>query len=234
MRTSLRAAEIIKYASNSLLATKISFINEIGNLCKELGIDVYEVADGVGLDSRINRDFLDSGDGWGGSCFPKDVRALISFMQKHDKGARILESVVEVNKEQKTKLVELLGTRVDTIDGKTISVLGLAFKPGTDDVRKSPAIPIIQQLKDRGADVKAYDPEAMENMREKHHPDIEYTDSYREALENSDAALIVTDWDQFNGISRSDIKSMKSQLILEGMKNDHDLPEESREGVTWP
>jgi UDPglucose 6-dehydrogenase len=234
IRTSLRAAELIKYASNSLLATKISFINEIGNLCKELGIDVYEVADGVGLDSRINRDFLDSGDGWGGSCFPKDVRALISFMQKHDKGARILESVVEVNKEQKTKLVDLLGTRIDTIDGKTISVLGLAFKPGTDDVRKSPAIPIIQQLKEKGASVKAYDPEAMENMREKHDPDIEYCESYERALDGSDAALIVTDWDEFDEISRSDIKSMNNQLVLEGMKTDHELPDEKTEGVTWP
>jgi UDPglucose 6-dehydrogenase len=155
-------------------------------------------------------------------------------MQKHDKEARILESVVEVNKEQKTKLVDLLGTRIDTIEGKTISVLGLAFKPGTDDVRKSPAIPIIQQLKDRGAELKAYDPEAMENMREKHHQDIEYCDSYQEALGNSDAALIVTDWDEFDEISRADLKIMNNQLILEGKKIDYGLPEEKKEGVTWP
>lgn len=232
-RTSLRAAELIKYASNSLLATKISFINEIGNLCKQLGIDVYEVADGVGMDSRIKRDFLNSGDGFGGSCFPKDVRALISFMEENHVEPRILESTIEVNEQQKTRLVDLLEQRLDDLSGRKIAVLGLSFKPGTDDVRKSPAIPIVERLKQKDAEVSAYDPEAMDNMR-KHHPDIDYCESRQEALQDADAALIVTDWGEFGEITRSEIKKMNNQLVLEGMKTDHEIPEESTEGVTWP
>ena len=234
MRTSLRAAELIKYASNSLLATKISFINEVGNLCKELGIDVYEVADGVGLDHRVKRDFLNSGDGFGGSCFPKDVRALISFMEEKGIEPRVLQSTIDVNVDQKTKPVELLEKRVDKIEGKRIAVLGLSFKPGTDDVRKSPAIPIIQGLKDRGAEVRAYDPEAMDNIREKHHPDIIYCKTRHEALREADAALLVTDWDEFDEITLEELRDMNEPIILEGMRPEYDIPEENREGVTWP
>ncbi len=167
------------------------------------------------------------------NCFPKDVRALISFMEENSIEPRILQSTIDVNTDQKTKLVELLEKRVDAIEGKTVAVLGLAFKPGTDDVRKSPAIPIIQELKDKGAEVKAYDPEAMENMKEKHHPNIDYYDTYQEALENTDAALIVTDWEEFDQITREDIKTMNNQLILEGMKTNHNLPEDKIEGITW-
>jgi UDPglucose 6-dehydrogenase len=234
MRTGLKEAELIKYASNSLLATKISFINEIGNLCKELGIDVYEVADGVGMDHRINRDFLNSGDGFGGSCFPKDVRALIKFMQDREVEPKILESTIQVNSDQKTRLVELLEKRIGSTEGKTIAVLGLSFKPGTDDVRKSPAIPIIQELKEKGAEIKAYDPEAMENMKQKHHPKIQYCDTRQEAMKDSDAALIVTDWEEFNQITLEEINKMKNPVILEGMKPDYQLPKEKTEGVTWP
>ena len=233
MRTSLEAAELIKYASNSLLATKISFINEVGNLCKELGIDVYEVADGVGMDHRVKRDFLNSGDGFGGSCFPKDVRALISFMEENGTEPRLLQSTIDVNVDQKTKLVELLKDKMD-VKGKDVAVLGLAFKPGTDDVRKSPAIPIIQELKDSGANVYAYDPEAMDNMREKHHSDINYCETRQKALKDADCALIVTDWPEFDEITRGELKEMNNQLVLEGMKPDYDLPDEVKEGVTWP
>ena len=234
LRTSLRAAEIIKYASNSLLSTKISFINEVGNLCKELGIDVYEVADGVGLDHRVNRDFLNSGDGFGGSCFPKDVRALISFMDENGVEPRLLQSTIDVNVDQKTKLVELLENRVGDVKGKKIAVLGLAFKPGTDDIRKSPAIPIIQELKDKGAEVTAYDPEAMENMKEKHHPDITYCETRQEAMKHADAALLVTDWPEFDEITLEELREMNEPIILEGMRPDYEIPEENKEGVTWP
>jgi UDPglucose 6-dehydrogenase len=232
MRTSLKAAELIKYASNSLLATKISFINEIGNLCKKLGIDVYEVADGVGMDHRINRDFLDSGAGFGGSCFPKDVRALASFMEEKGEEARILKDTIKVNEEQKTRLVELLEERME-VSGKKIAVLGLSFKPGTDDIRQSPAIDIISELKEKGGKVSAYDPKAIKNMKQKH-PDITYTSSYGEALENADAALLVTDWPEFNQISRKDMKKMEKPLILEGRRMNYDLDEENTEGITWP
>ncbi|QGA81055.1 UDP-glucose dehydrogenase family protein [Candidatus Nanohalobium constans] len=233
MRTSLKAAELIKYASNSLLATKISFINEIGNLCKELGIDVYEVADGVGMDHRVKRDFLDSGAGFGGSCFPKDVRALASFMEDQGEEPRILEDTISVNEDQKTKLVEQLEDHYPDLSGKKIAVLGLSFKPGTDDIRQSPAIDIISELKELGAQIKAYDPKAIENMKEKH-PDVEYTSSYEEALEDTDAGLIVTDWDEFNAIDRGDLQTMNKALLLEGRRMSYDVDEENREGITWP
>lgn len=233
MRTSLKTSELIKYASNSLLATKVSFINEIGNLCKELGIDVYEVADGVGMDSRINRDFLNSGDGFGGSCFPKDVRALIKFMGENEVNPELLQSTINVNKRQKTKLVDMLEDRFSNLKEKNIAVLGLAFKPGTDDVRSSPAIDIIQELKERKAKIKAYDPKAMENMK-KHHPEIKYCKTRQEALKNSDIALIVTNWSEFDEITLKELKTMREPLILEGMKQDYKIPEESREGITWP
>lgn len=232
LRTSLKAAELIKYASNSLLATKISFINEIGNLCKELGIDVYEVADGVGMDHRIERSFLDSGAGFGGSCFPKDVRALIHFMEENSVEPRMLESTIEINEDQKTKLVRLLEQKFNSLENKKVVVLGLAFKPGTDDIRNSPAIPIIQELKEKGADVKAYDPKAIENMKQKH-PDIKYVESYQEAMKDSDAALLVTDWEEFNELSREDLKTMNNPLLLEGRKFSHNLSEDSKEGITW-
>lgn len=232
MRTGLKEAELIKYASNSLLATKISFINEIGNLCKELGIDVYDVADGVGLDSRINRDFLDSGAGFGGSCFPKDVRALIRFMEKEGEEPRILKDTISVNEDQKTKLVDQLEEHYQNLSGRKIAVLGLSFKPGTDDIRQSPAIDIISELKEKGAKVKAYDPKAVENMKQEH-PDIEYTGSYQEALEGSNAALIVTDWEKFNEIDREDLKKMENALILEGRRMDYEINKENREGINW-
>lgn len=233
IRTSLRAAELIKYASNSLLATKISFINEIGNLCKELGIDVYEVADGVGLDHRVKRDFLNAGPGFGGSCFPKDVRAVASFMEEQGLEARILNDTIEVNQKQKTKLVDLLDERVGDLEDKEIAVLGLAFKPGTDDIRESPAIDIISELKEKGANVRGYDPKAIENMKKKH-PDITYTTSKEEAMKDSDAALLVTDWDEFNSISRGDLKQMNNPILLEGRRMDYNLPGENTEGITWP
>ena len=233
MRTGLKEAELIKYASNSLLATKISFINEIGNLCKELGIDVYDVADGVGMDHRVKRDFLDSGAGFGGSCFPKDVRALIKFMEDKGEEPRILQDTISVNENQKTKLVEQLQNHYSDLSGKKIAVLGLSFKPGTDDIRQSPAIDIISELKELGAEVRAYDPKAIKNMKQKH-PDIEYTSTYEEALENTDAGLIVTDWEEFNQISREDLKKMNKALILEGRRMEYEIDKENREGVTWP
>ncbi len=233
IRTSLRTAELIKYASNSLLATKISFINEIGRLCKELEIDVYEVADGVGTDHRINRDFLDSGAGFGGSCFPKDVRALIKVMEDYGEKPRILKEIINVNEEQKTKLVEQLQKHYKDLSGKKIAVLGLSFKPGTDDIRQSPAIDIISELKKKDAEVKAYDPEAIENMK-KEHPDIKYTDSYTEALENTDAGLIVTGWGEFSEITLDEIRLMKNQIILEGRKTQLRIDKSYREGLSWP
>ncbi len=232
LRTSLRAAELIKYASNSLLATKISFINEIGNLCKELDIDVYEVADGVGLDHRVKRDFLNAGPGFGGSCFPKDVRALIAFGEEHGTPMNLLQQTIDVNVRQKTKLVDQLEDKMDVQD-KKVAVLGLAFKPGTDDIRKSPAIDIIRELKSKGADVHAYDPAAEANMRELH-PNITYHDGFKDALQGADAVLLVTGWDEFNDITLKDLRTMNQPLLLEGRRMDYDLPDDVKDGITWP
>lgn len=233
IRTDLREAELIKYVSNSLLATKISFINEIGNLCKELDIDIYDVADGVGMDQRVERSFLDSGAGFGGSCFPKDVRALVKLMEKNGKASEILQSVIDVNENQKTRLVEQLQNHYPDLSDKTIAVLGLSFKPGTDDIRQSPAIEILSELKQKGAEIKAYDPKAIDNMKKKY-PDIEYTSNYKSALQDSDAGLIVTSWQEFNDISWKDLKEMKNALILEGRRMNYNLPDDNREGITWP
>lgn len=221
VRTDLRAAELIKYASNSFLANKISFINELGNLCKVLGVDTYDVADAMGLDHRISRDFLNSGRGFGGSCFPKDVRAIISEAEKHGQNMELLKTVLNVNENQKTRLVEMLERKMDLV-GARVAVLGLAFKPGTDDVRNSPAIPIIQKLEDEGVEVVAYDPQAMENMK-KEHPNIEYVGSSENALRDVDACLIVTGWEEFEDLDEERLPG----ITLEGQRLG------KGEGVCW-
>ena len=225
VETTLSAAEMIKYASNAFLATKISFINEIGNMCKKLDIDAYEVADGVGLDKRIGRAFLDSGIGWGGSCFPKDLDALIVWAKKNGKIPRIIESVVEVNELQPLKLVEILKKHIPSLKGKTIGVLGLAFKPNTDDIRESKAIPIVGELLKQGAQVKAYDPKATENFK-KLYPQIEYCLSADEALQ-SDAILITTKWDEFKTLDYN------GKVVIDGRKLDEAKTAKIYEGVCW-
>ena len=223
--TSLSAAEMIKYASNAILATKISFINEIGNMCKGLGIDTYEVADGVGLDKRIGRAFLDSGIGWGGSCFPKDLDALIAWAKKMGNDHRIAKSVVEVNDMQPLKLVEILKKHIPSLKGKTIGVLGLAFKPDTDDIRESRAIPIVGELVKQGAEVKAYDPKAAENFK-KIYPQIEYCSSADETLQ-SDAVLITTEWDEFRTLDYN------GRIVIDGRRLDEAKTAKIYEGVCW-
>ncbi len=225
VETTLSAAEMIKYASNAFLATKISFINEIGNMCKKLDIDAYEVADGVGLDKRIGRAFLDSGIGWGGSCFPKDLDALIVWAKKNGEIPRIIESVVEVNELQPLKLVEILKKHIPSLKGKTIGVLGLAFKPDTDDIRESKAIPIVGELLKQGAQVKAYDPKATENFK-KLYPQIEYCSSADEALQ-SDAILITTKWDEFKTLDYN------GKVVIDGRKLDEAKTAKIYEGVCW-
>ncbi|MGC9444953.1 MAG: UDP-glucose dehydrogenase family protein [Candidatus Methanospirareceae archaeon] len=198
VETSLSGAEMIKYASNAFLAAKISFINELGNLCKRIDVDTYEVAEGMGYDKRIGRAFLDSGIGWGGSCFPKDLHALITWARELGEVPRLLEQVEAVNERQPERLIELLKRHVPDLTGRTIGVLGLAFKPGTDDIRESRAVPVVRHLIDEGAVVKVYDPAAMENFKQLF-PDIVYCDSAEEAL-LADAVLILTSWEQFRAL----------------------------------
>lgn len=199
VETDVRTAEMIKYANNALLATKISFANEIGNVCKEFDIDVYDVMDAVGLDDRIERRFLDAGAGFGGSCFPKDVRAIAAKMRGEGVEPRLLDAALEVNEEQPIRAVEILEDKVGDISSKTVAVLGLAFKSGTDDVRESRSIPAIEELLKKGASVIAHDPEAVENM-EKIFPGINYAAAPSEAMEESDACLLMTAWPEYGDL----------------------------------
>ncbi|MGM0399389.1 MAG: UDP-glucose 6-dehydrogenase AglM, partial [Halobacteriota archaeon] len=193
--TGIPEAEFIKYANNAFLASKVSLVNELGNVAKEFEVDSYAVADAIGLDHRISEHFLRSGVGWGGSCFPKDVDALRAAARDVGYDPGLLDAVVEVNDKQPRRLLRLLEDHVD-VDGARIAVLGLSFKPNTDDIRNSRAIPVIQGLDDRGADVVAYDPVAADAMRERF-PEIQYVDTAAAALDGADGALVVTDWPEF-------------------------------------
>jgi UDPglucose 6-dehydrogenase len=225
VETSLSAAEMIKYASNTFLATKISFINEIGNLCKKLGIDTYEVATGMGLDSRIGRPFLDSGIGWGGSCFPKDVDALIAWAKEIKEPTRIIERVKEVNTDQPLRLVTILKKHIPKFKGKTIGILGLAFKPDTDDIRDSRAIPIVKELLRNGAHIKAYDPQAMDNFKTLF-PTIEYCMKATDVF-SSDAILITTKWKEFTTLD------FQGKIVIDGRRLDQAKNAKIYEGVCW-
>lgn len=223
--TSLTAAEMIKYASNAFLSTKISFINEIGNICKKLHIDTYDVADGMGYDKRIGRAFLNAGIGWGGSCFPKDVKALITKAKELGETPIILESVLQVNQEQPNKPLDLLKKHISDIKGKEIGILGASFKPGTDDIRESRSIPIIEELLKEQVTVKIYDPKAMDNLRNIF-PTISYC-SPDEVL-NSDAVLILTDWEEFEHLN------YKDKVVIDGRKIEKARKESKiYEGVCW-
>jgi UDPglucose 6-dehydrogenase len=225
LETSLSAAEMIKYASNTFLATKISFINEIGNLCKKRGIDTYDVAEGMGLDKRIGRAFLDSGIGWGGSCFPKDVDALISWSKELKEPSRIIEQANAVNNTQPLRLITMLQKHIPHLKGKTIGILGLAFKPDTDDIRESRAIPIITELLKKGAHVKAFDPRAMENFKTLF-PAIEYSSTATNVL-SADAILIITKWKEFATLD------YRGKLVIDGRRLNEAKTAKIYEGVCW-
>ena len=228
--TGLREAEMIKYANNAFLAAKISLINELGNVCKEYGVDAYEVAEAIGLDDRIGEKFLRSGVGWGGSCFPKDVAALIAAAEDVGYDPALLKAVVEVNDNQPKRMLALAERHVD-LEGKRVAVLGLAFKPGTDDVRNSRAIPLVESLLDRGADVVGYDPVATENMRE-HFPEITYANSAAAALEGAHAALVVTDWDEFAALD-GEFDGMATPVVVDGRRIVEPREGITYEGLTW-
>jgi len=228
LRTGLTAAEMIKYASNAFLASKISFSNEIGNVCKKLGIDVYEVLRGVGMDHRISPHFFNAGLGFGGSCFPKDVSALIRLAEDMDEDPILLRSVVEVNERQPMRIVELLLRRFRDLSGKRVAILGLAFKNDTDDVRESRAIPVIRELLRRGASVVAYDPKAVLSMRNVV-PDIEYCEGASQALTDADACLVLTEWPEFGQLDK-EFELMRSRVIIDGRRV---LSCENVEGICW-
>jgi UDPglucose 6-dehydrogenase len=205
----LTTAEMIKVASNSFLATKISFVNEMGNICKEMGIDFRQVAEGMGHDARIGKLFLRSGCGFGGSCFPKDVKGIYHEAKRMGLDPKLLEATLEVNKRQPERLIGLLQKHMP-IGGKTIAVLGLAFKPDTDDIREASSILVVDMLIKGGAKVKAYDPKGMDNFR-RIQPDIEYCSSAKDCIRSSDAVIIVTEWNEF-----ADPSLYGDKLVIDG------------------
>ena len=228
IRTGIKSAEMIKYASNAFLATKISFANEMGNLCKRLDIDVYEVMKGVGMDHRISPHFLNAGAGFGGSCFPKDLSALIALAQSLGEEPLILRSVLKVNERQPARILELLQKKIGRLEGKRIAVLGLAFKNDTDDIRESRSIPVIMKLKEKGANIAGYDPKATRSMR-KLIQDIEYCSTAADALRGADACLVMTEWPEF-GLLDEEFDLMKNRVIIEGRKI---LSCQDKEGICW-
>lgn len=213
--TDVESAELIKYASNGFLATKISFINEVARICEAWGANVEVVARGMGLDSRIGPKFLNAGPGFGGSCFPKDTRAAAQIAKDQGLSFKIIEAVIEVNDEVQARMIEKVSAAMDGLSGKTIGVLGLSFKPNTDDVRESPALVIVQGLLDGGATVKAYDPEAAEAFQELlSHPQLSFRKDAYDAAEGADALVIVTEWNQFRKLEL-DRLHLKQQLIID-------------------
>ncbi|VTT88162.1 UDP-glucose 6-dehydrogenase [Halorubrum sp. DM2] len=230
VETDTRTAEMIKYANNGFLAAKISLINDIGNICKEFGIDSYEVADAIGLDDRIGEQFLRSGVGWGGSCFPKDVAAIIAAAEEQGYEPPVLNAAVDLNDRQPGRLVDLLAGHLD-LAGARVTVLGLAFKPGTDDVRNSRAIPVVEGLQERGATVTAYDPVATENAKA-YLDDVEYADSAAAALDDADGAVVVTDWDEFAALDE-EFDAMANPVVVEGRRIVERRDGITYEGLTW-
>ena len=214
----VKSAELTKYAANSFLATKITFMNEVANLCEKLGADVEQVRKGMGTDTRIGNKFLYAGIGYGGSCFPKDVQALEKSSKDVSYSFDILKAVMEVNQRQKTKLIEPLKRHFgENLEGKRIAIWGLAFKPYTDDIREAPALENIKELRKLGADVCAYDPEAIENVKGVIGDDIEYAKDEYAALNNADALMIMTEWPVFRTPNFNKMADqMKGNLILDG------------------
>jgi len=231
--TDLRTAEMIKYASNAFLATRISFINEIANICEELGADVREVADGMGLDKRIGRSFLDAGLGWGGSCFPKDVKALAHMAVLHNTQPQLLQAVMDINRNQRRRVVYRLRKIFSgSLSDKVIGILGLSFKPNTDDMREAPAVEIIHLLENEGANIRAYDPQAGENAK-KEMPGINLFDDVYNMANGADALVLATEWNEFKQLDFEKILTlMKTPVLIDG-RNQWDKTRLCKMGFTY-
>lgn len=229
-----RSAEMTKYAANSYLATRITFMNEIANLCEKLGANVDMVRIGMGSDSRIGKRFLFPGVGFGGSCFPKDVQALMRTANESEYDFQILDAVLKVNSEQRRLLAKKIKTHFgENLEGKTIAVWGLAFKPNTDDIREAPALYIIDELLEAGAKVKAYDPEAMDNVREIYGDKIQFMDDQYEALIGADALAIVTEWTVFRTPSFKVMRELLKEPVIFDGRNLYDLERMQEQGFNY-
>ena len=228
-----RSAEMIKYASNDFLALKISYMNDIANLCELVGANIEDVAKGMSYDPRIGSNFLKAGIGYGGSCFPKDTKALKYLAKQHGYKLRTVEAAVDVNSEQKTKLYKKACERLITFNGLKVAILGLAFKPGTDDLREAPSLDNVELLLSQGAKIYAYDPVAEENFKKKYPNQITYVDNPEKALKDANVCFIFTEWDQIKKINPHTYKElMKTPLIYDG-RNIYDLNEMKESGVEY-
>ena len=233
--TSRRSSELIKYAANAFLAVKITFINEMADLCEKVGADVQDVSRGIGMDNRIGSKFLHAGPGYGGSCFPKDTLALLKTAEDYEAPTRIVEAVVKVNDARKRamgrKVLEALGG-AEEARGKRVAMLGLTFKPNTDDMRDSPSIAIAQTLQDAGVTVAAYDPEGME-LAKPLMPGVEMCANAYGAIEGSDAVAIVTEWDAFRALDFARVKTLAKAPVLVDLRNIYDPAEVRAKGFTY-
>ncbi|MBI0579345.1 UDP-glucose/GDP-mannose dehydrogenase family protein [Neobacillus cucumis] len=233
VKASLETAELIKYAANAFLATKISFINDIANICERVGADVTKVSEGIGLDSRIGNKFLQAGVGFGGSCFPKDTSALLHIAKECGYEFNLIKSVIATNEGQRVQLVKKLENALGALKGKTISILGLAFKPNTDDIRSSPAIDIIPYLAVHGANLQAFDPIAIKETKKQLGYQCAYSEDIYESIQNSDACVILTDWQDVKDLDLVKVKElMKQPLIVDG-RNVFDLETMKDLGFTY-
>jgi len=231
--TAIETAELIKYAANSFLAAKITFINEIADLCEKVGADVQDVAKGIGLDGRIGKKFLHAGPGYGGSCFPKDCLALVKTAQDAGAPVSIIETVVKVNEARKRQMAERIAAACGgSVEGKTLAVLGLTFKPNTDDMRDSPSLAIVPALIEAGATIRAYDPEGMDEAR-KLLPDLVYCDSAYETIGGADALILITEWNEFRALDLGRVKKLLKAPVIVDLRNIY-KPEEMKEaGFTY-
>ena len=225
--TSIEAAELTKYAANAFLATKISFINEVANLCDSIGCDVHDVAKAIGMDRRIGSKFLHPGPGFGGSCFPKDTQALASVARQFGRESLIVDAVIEVNRRQRQSMVPKIEKLVGGLEGKIIAILGLAFKPETDDIREAPALDIIRGLMKAGAKVRAYDPVAMIETAQIL-PDVNYADDEYSAVTGADALVLVTEWNQFRALDMKRIRDLMKTARVADLRNIYE-PDDMRE-----
>ena len=231
--TAIETSELIKYAANTFLATKITFINEIADLCERLGCDVHDVARGIGLDGRIGRKFLHAGPGYGGSCFPKDTVALVRTAQEAGAPLRIIETVVAINDQRKKRMAQKIIDAVGgSVAGKTVAVLGLTFKPNTDDMRESPSLEIIPALQKAGATVRAFDPEGMAEAR-KLLTDVVWCDTAYECMGGADALAIVTEWNEFRALDLDRVKRLMRRPVLIDLRNIYDAETATAAGLTY-
>jgi UDPglucose 6-dehydrogenase len=231
--TSIETSELIKYASNAFLAIKLSFVNEMADLCEQTGASISDVATGMGLDTRIGNRFLAAGPGFGGSCFPKDIQALLHTSQVHGAPSRVVAAAVDINRERKQRMVAKIAAALgNDIAGKTIAALGLTFKANTDDLRESPAIDIVQGLVGQGATVRAYDPQGMEQAKSLL-PSVEFARSSAEAIDGVDAVVVLTEWSEFATLDLGELREAMSDPVLIDLRNLYEPGDVSAAGITY-